>query len=77
MEASTLSDNVDKKAVKHSVPQKILSLFSELTQKDAEKRVKTVLLLVRQVTLSEKHRQVSWRWSGKADHVCLFIRLLF
>ena len=59
MEASTLSDNMDKKAVKHSVPQKILSLFSELTQKDAEKRVKTVLLLVRQVTLSEKHRQVS------------------
>ena len=56
MEESTLSENVVKKEMKHSVPQKILGLFSDLTQKDADKRVKTALLLVNQIFVTEKHQ---------------------
>ncbi|XP_037086089.1 uncharacterized protein LOC119106852, partial [Pollicipes pollicipes] len=46
-----------KEIGRHPIAPKILSLFTSLTDKDAEQRVKAALLLVQQVASSEEHKQ--------------------
>ncbi|XP_043241826.1 myb-binding protein 1A-like isoform X2 [Amphibalanus amphitrite] len=52
----TPSEGTTKGSVtlKNNVPSKILSLFSDLTEHDTEKRLKSVVLLIHQVVNSEK-----------------------
>ncbi|KAF0301333.1 Myb-binding protein 1A [Amphibalanus amphitrite] len=57
----TPSEGTTKGSVtlKNNVPSKILSLFSDLTEHDTEKRLKSVVLLIHQVVNSEKKVQAS------------------